>query len=81
MQLITEWSSVLKHAWSLRLVILAGLLSGIEVVLPLFTDMFPRGVFSGLSIVAATSAAVARVVAQPKMQAEIGRDRVESKND
>jgi hypothetical protein len=81
MYLLDHWTTILKHAWSLRLVILAGLLSGVEVVLPLFTDMFPRGVFSGLSVVAAISAAVARVVAQPKMQAEIGRDRVESKND
>ena len=76
MRLLEDWSTILKHAWSLRLVILAGVLSGVEVVLPLFTDMFPRGVFSGLSVVAATSAAVARVVAQPKMWS-----RVESKND
>lgn len=76
MKLINEWSSVLKHAWSLRLVILAGLLSGVEVVLPLFTDIFPRGIFSGLSIIAATTAAVARVVAQPKMW-----DKAEYKND
>ena len=81
MHLLDHWTTILKHAWSMRLVILAGLLSGIEVILPLFTDVFPRGVFSGLSVVAATSAAVARVVAQPKMQAEIGRDRAGSKND
>ena len=76
MYLLDHWTTILRHAWSLRLVILAGVLSGIEVVLPLFTDMFPRGVFSGLSVVAATTAAVARVVAQPKMW-----ERVESKND
>ena len=76
MYLLDHWTTILKRAWSMRLVILAGLLSGIEVILPLFTDVFPRGVFSGLSVVAATSAAVARVVAQPKMWGRTG-----SKND
>ncbi len=68
MNLITEWKHVLKHAWSMRLAIVSGLLSGAEVILPLFVDALPRGIFAGLSICAAVGSAVARVVSQPKME-------------
>jgi hypothetical protein len=44
--------------------ILAGLLSGAEVILPLFLDAFPRHVFAILSMITITGAFVARLVAQ-----------------
>ncbi len=68
MNLISEWKHVLRHAWSLRLAAVAGLFSGAEVVLPLFVDALPRGVFAGLSVCAAVGSAVSRVVDQPKME-------------
>jgi len=68
MTLIGEWRWVIKKAWSVRLAIVAGLFSGAEVVLPLFVDAFPRGLFAALSVFAAVGSTVARVMDQPKME-------------
>lgn len=67
MELITDWKRVLRKAWSVRLLLLAGMLSGIEVVLPLFADAFTRNLFAGLSFMVVVCAMIARFVAQPKM--------------
>ncbi len=64
MKLLTDWKRILKRAWSIRLLILAGVLSGIEVVLPFFSDALPRGPFAVLSFLAVAAAFVARLVAQ-----------------
>ena len=68
--LIHNWWLVIKHAWSIRLIIIAGLLSGAEVMLPLVQDLLPipRGVFAGMSGLVACGAFVARIVAQSKVQ-------------
>ena len=68
MELIEDWRKVLKHAWSIRLIILAGILSGLEVILPMFTDMIPGKLFAILSMVVTALAFVTRVIAQPKMR-------------
>lgn len=68
MNLSTNWETILKKAWSVRLMILAALLSGIEVVLPFFSTAIPRGPFAVLSFLAVSSAFVARLVAQKDMQ-------------
>ena len=70
MNLSTNWETILKKAWSVRLMILAGLLSGIEVVLPFFSTSIPRGPFAVLSFLAVASAFVARLVAQKDIQHE-----------
>lgn len=70
MQLVTDWKLVLKKAWSIRLMVLASLLSGAEVILPQFTDVVPPTVFAILSFVVVGGAFVARLVAQPKMEAK-----------
>ncbi len=66
MRLIDEWRVVLRRAWSIRLMLLAGLLSGVEVVLPLLDGVLPipPGIFAPLSFVAVAAAFVARVIAQ-----------------
>lgn len=64
MKLYENWKTILKKAWSMRLMGLAALLSGVEVALPLFIDSLPRGVFAGLSFVSVAGAFVARLVAQ-----------------
>lgn len=66
--LAPNWKRILKKAWSIRLMVLAGLLSGCEVILPLFVDTLPRNVFAILSMLAAIGAGVARVMSQPKME-------------
>lgn len=67
MHLLNDWREILRKAWSIRLIILAGLLSGIEVVLPFFSASMPHGVFAGLSFVAVSGAFVARLVAQKNL--------------
>ena len=64
MEILDDWKTILKKAWSIRLMLMAGILSGIEVVLPLFIDTFPRGVFAILSILFTGAAFVARIMAQ-----------------
>lgn len=64
MKLYDDWKLILKKAWSIRFMMLAGLLTATEVVLPLFADVFPRGAFAALSGVAVAAAFVARLVAQ-----------------
>jgi hypothetical protein len=59
-----NWREILKKAWSLRLMALAAVLSGVEVALPLFQDAIPRGLFALLSVAAVAGAFVARLVAQ-----------------
>lgn len=66
MRLLWNWRRVLKYSWSIRLGILAGLLSGAEVALPLIQDLLPvdRGTFALLSFAATAGALIARVVMQ-----------------
>lgn len=64
MKLLDDWKSIAKKAWSFRLMLLAAVLSGAEVVLPLFMDSIPRGLFAVLSFVAVGGGMVARLVAQ-----------------
>ena len=70
MRLIENWLKVLRKAWSIRLIVLAGLLSQVEVLLPMFSDSMPRGLFAGVSLLVTVAAIVARLTAQPKMRGE-----------
>lgn len=64
MKLIHNWRELLRRAWSLRLMFLAAILSGVEVALPFFAESVPRGTFALLSAVTVAAAFVARLVAQ-----------------
>lgn len=66
--IVQNWRRIIRYAWSLRLIIVAGLFSGLEVVLPLFVDSMPRNLFAGLSVCAAIAAFVSRFIAQPKIE-------------
>lgn len=68
MKLVADWRRVLKRAWSIRLMILAGILSGVEVVLSL-PDIaarldWPQGIFAAASGLTTATAFVARIIAQ-----------------
>lgn len=68
MNLVSNWRRVLKRAWSIRLMILAGLLSGIEVILSL-PDIaerldWPQGLFAAASGLTTMAAFIARLIAQ-----------------
>ena len=64
MKLIEGWKDVLKKAWSVRLIVVAAVLSGIEAVMPYLESNFPQGVFAAASGVVTAAALLARVVAQ-----------------
>lgn len=72
--LVSNWRAVLKHAWSIRLMILAALLSGAEVGLPLIDGTFDiqPGVFATLSAVTTAAAFVARLIAQNDVPPAVG---------
>ncbi len=65
MRLIDDFGRVFPRLWSVRLAILAGLLSGLEVILPLFPELLPRGWFAIASFVVTLASIVARAIAQP----------------
>lgn len=65
-RLIADWQWVLKRSWSVRFIALAALLSGLEVLLPLMSDFFPKGVFASLSFLVTVAAFVARLMIQSK---------------
>lgn len=69
MQLVPNVRAVLRHAWSIRLMLLAGLLSGAEVALPLLDGLLPipRGIFAGLSGLVVCGAFISRIVVQSKV--------------
>lgn len=62
--LIPNWKDILKKAWSIKFIILAGLFSGAEVILPFFADSLPRGLFAVLTLVAVSGAFISRIVVQ-----------------
>lgn len=63
--LVPNWRAVLRRAWSIRLLILAGALSGVEVALPLIgVDAIPAGTFAALSGLVTAAAFIARLIAQ-----------------
>ncbi|WP_105430398.1 hypothetical protein [Neorhizobium sp. T6_25] len=68
MKFVADWRRVLRRAWSIRLLIIAGILSGIELVLSLpdiqlWLD-WPPGIFAALSFLATCCAFVARLLVQ-----------------
>lgn len=64
--LIDNWWQVLKRAWSIRWIALAGLFSGLEVALPLIDGYLdiPRGLLAGLSGFATFAAFISRILVQ-----------------
>jgi hypothetical protein len=67
MKLLPDWRSLLKRAWSIRLMAIAGLLTGLEAIIPLWVDSMPRHTFSILSMAVITLAMIARLVAQESL--------------
>jgi hypothetical protein len=59
-----RWKQILRKAWSIRFIILAGILTGLEVILPMFSVYFPVGTFALLSFGCVVAAFVARIMVQ-----------------
>ena len=64
-----NWKDILRKAWSIRFIILAGALSAFEIILPLFIQDLPRGLFASLSFIATTGAFISRLVVQRNLDA------------
>ena len=67
MKLYDNWKDIVRRAWSVRFMIIAGLLSGAEVALPYFQGVLPSGTFAALSGIFVGAAFVARLVAQKEL--------------
>ncbi len=67
MTLVPNWRAVLRHAWSLRLSLLAAVLGGAEIAVQLAGPALPIPplVLGALSFFVTVAAAIARLVAQP----------------
>ena len=70
MILVPNWKIIVRKAWSVRLIILAGLLSGVVAAMPFIDDQMPRGVFAVASLLVTGAAFVARILAQKGIRHE-----------
>jgi len=65
-ELAPDWPWLVRHAWSMRFMMLAGVFGTVEIMLPLFMDDMPRHVFAVLSIVAIVGGMASRVMVQKR---------------
>ena len=77
MTLVANWREVLRHAWSIRLMFVAALLSGLDAAQPLVAGLLPIPpmVFAGLAALLAAGAFIARLVAQRQFSTDQHGDR------
>jgi hypothetical protein len=68
MNLHRDWRKILRRAWSVRLMLLAAVLSGIEAGMPFLTPDWPPRYAAVASLVVGTFALIARFIAQPNMR-------------
>lgn len=69
MNLLHNWRAVLRYAWSVRLMVIAAVLSGLEVALPFLDgviDVRP-GVLALASGLVTAAALIARILAQSNL--------------
>jgi len=73
MTLIANWRAVLRHAWSVKLILIAALLSGAEVALPLLGDWLPisQGGFALCAFLVSVGALLARFAVQRRLTPQI----------
>jgi len=72
MKLVSDWRRVLRYAWSIRLLLAAAMLSGLEVVLPYLGDIFPipTGAFAAVTFIVTVLALVMRIISQKAFRDE-----------
>ena len=63
-RLYDNWKEIIRKAWSIRFIVMAGILSGCEVILPLYHEDIPKNLFASLCLFFVTAAFIARIVAQ-----------------
>ena len=72
MRLIPEWRRVLRYGWSVRLIVLAGILTGLEAVLPLVPEFLPIPIeyLAVSQFLIVMGALFARFIAQSKVSGD-----------
>lgn len=65
--LIPNWRQVAKRAWSVRLMLLASILTGCEAILPLVGSRIERGTFAVVTFVVVMGALLARFLVQREL--------------
>lgn len=68
MHLVANWRAVMRHAWSVRLILIAALLSVLEAALPYLGLPLRPGTLAVLAALLGFAAAGARLVAQQAVQ-------------
>lgn len=66
MKLLDNWPRLLRKAWSVRLALLAAVLSAVEFALPFVAPARASGWFALAALLVSLAAALARLVAQPR---------------
>lgn len=61
MKLYSNWRSILRKAWSIRLAALATVFSLVQVIVPIYADVLPRDTFAILTAVSTVGVIVARL--------------------
>jgi hypothetical protein len=66
MRLVANWQGVLRRAWSIKFMLIAGVFSGAEFALPYTREFFPLdpGVFALLAFFATAGGLISRLIAQ-----------------
>ena len=69
MRLIPNWRRVLRYGWSVRLIVLAAILTGLEATLPLVPELLPMPIewLAMSQFLIVMGALVARFIAQSKV--------------
>lgn len=72
MGLKQDWKRIVKKAWSIRLMMLAGFFSGLEVAIPYVDQIVTvhRGLFAAVAFVATAGAFVTRLMVQNDMDSK-----------
>lgn len=68
MNLTPDWRRVLARAWSIRLILLAAILSGAEVAMMFWVPDWPAGLLAAVSGLVSAAALVSRILAQSNME-------------
>ena len=70
LKFVDNWKTVATKAWSIKLILLAGLCSGLEVALPYLPEIIemPQGTYAAIAGVVTLLASVARLLVQKELQ-------------
>lgn len=76
-KLVPNAGRVLRRAWSIRLGVVAGILSGCEIALPIIDQAvtIPCGAFATLSGLVTCGAVISRLVAQENLKGNPDADQ------